>query len=145
MKLLPPRLKMAQFSPISRATLDSLCQRNKFRFCPQRTPLALATVLLASASATNSDCRGTQRVGQLRSLGPVARHWPCPRRFTTRLKCHSVGRGTSVPTGNSDACRRTDCASRRKPATVGTWQITSRKDQRKRQNSRESFLVMVFM
>ena len=35
------------------------------------------------------------------------------------LNCHSVGSGASVPTGNTDACKRADCASRREPATAG--------------------------
>ena len=30
-------------------------------------------------------------------------------------ECHGVGRGTSVPTGNTDACRRSDCAGRSPP------------------------------
>ena len=41
------------------------------------------------------------------------------------LKCHNAGRGTSVPTGNTDACGWSDCVSRTEPATVGTWRQTA--------------------
>ena len=48
----------------------------------------------------------------------LARSWGA--KILVPLRSHSVGRGTSVPTGRTDACRRTDCASRREPATVAT-------------------------
>src|SRR5215472_3259912 len=46
-----------------------------------------------------------------------AEHDLCGKPIPPPLKCHSAGIGTSVPTGNTDACRRSDCASRREPAT----------------------------
>src|SRR5215469_7642229 len=57
-----------------------------------------------------------------------ALHDLCGKPIPAPLKCHSVGRGTSVPTGNTDACRWTEDASRTEPATVGAWrQTTTRK------------------
>jgi hypothetical protein len=44
----------------------------------------------------------------------------CGKPIPAPLKCHSVDRGTSVPNENTDACRWSDSASRREPATVGT-------------------------
>src|SRR5205814_2616584 len=54
----------------------------------------------------------------MRSFIPKNPENPAPS-LVIPLKCHSVG-GTSVPTGSTGACRQTDCASRREPATVGT-------------------------
>src|SRR5215472_5351552 len=57
-----------------------------------------------------------------------ALHALCGEPIPAPLKCRSVGRGTSVPTGNTDACRWTEDASRTEPATVGAWrQTTTRK------------------
>src|SRR5215469_8101476 len=50
----------------------------------------------------------------------------CGKPIPAPLKCHSAGRGTSVPTENTDACRRTDCASRTETATVVFSRATRR-------------------
>jgi hypothetical protein len=47
-----------------------------------------------------------------------ALHDRCGKPIPALLKGHSAG-GTSVPTGNTGACRRTDCVSRTEPSRLG--------------------------
>src|SRR5215472_12554660 len=69
-----------------------------------------------------------------------ALHELCGKPIPAPLQCHSVGRGTSVPIGNTDACRWTDCVSGREPATVGTWrQTTTRKGSTEATKQRKNF------
>lgn len=75
----------------------------------------------------------------------LAQHYLRGTPIPVPLKCHSVGKGTRVPTGYADACGRTGCAPRREPATVGTWQKTARKRINGGDKRAEEFLAMLFM
>ena len=72
-------------------------------------------------------CFQSSPVGRtLATYLPSGLHDLCGKPIPAPLKCHSAGRGTSVPTGNTEACRWTDCASRREPATVVFSRATRR-------------------
>src|SRR5215472_16942936 len=74
------------------------------------------------------DSRCSAESSTLTTYLPCAFRDLCGKPIPAPLKCHSAGRGTSVPSGHTDACGWPDCVSRREPATVGTWrQTTTRK------------------
>ena len=92
-------------SPSSSATKSTTVPSGKIPRCPAS---------LHVLGGYKSSKRRILEDSTVLRLRPFWRLIPAP------LKCHSVGRGTSVPTGSTGACRRTDCASRREPAAIRT-------------------------
>src|SRR5215469_8914170 len=69
-----------------------------------RTVVLYRTTVLLSSDNPRAGRTGCRRLVAEASALHDLRGTTIP----AQLKCHSVGRGTTVPTGNSDACRRTD-------------------------------------
>src|SRR5215472_4517135 len=70
---------------------------------------------------------------------PSASHDLSGKPIPAPLKCHSAGRGTSVPTENTDACRWSDYVSRREPAAATYRQTTTRKGSTEATKHQRSF------
>lgn len=110
-----------------------------------RTPPPSATTPCASPASLSRASSSLYLVTHSSPLIPLC-HSPlraagasasCPLPYTdlrgtpmpAPLHCHSVGTRTSVPTGNTGACRQTECASRREPVTAGTWRRTTARNE----------------
>ena len=96
-------------------------------YCPRSQRLC-SGVTLTGLRENPSTCIAHDAFRQF--AGHARRKAPCwsslrEMLFLSPLNATASAEERVFPTWSTDACRRTDCVSRREPATAGTWRPTS--------------------